>query len=487
MVAATRGVRGIRLVVSASSAFTLGVVALAVGLVLGWQLYLLGLAIFVPTAVWVYRRPQRGLLVLAALLPFQGLLIITGTPDWVKAWKEAWVVLLLVLTLVCPPEARGSPDRRLPPWVPALGGLFALALVSAFFVDPVTAYTGMRISFVNVLVALVAWRCPLSRKEIDRLVTIFMVVAAITSVVGIWQQVVGHAYLANLGYPYNDTIFFTEGFRLRSFSTFNQPFPFAFYLMLTVLLATPFALSEPNRLRSRLYFLSLPLLASGLLFSYVRGAYLGLGIGLLYLAFHRYKLLVYGIPLAIVALLFLPTGTSFSSALFHTNTLGARTTGWEQRWQVLRDDPLGSGIGTTGAAAEKAAKLQRQGQGQSQQTYQPDNSYLKVGFELGLPGLWLFVAMLVSMFLYARATERRTTGLESHFAAAVSGQLLAIMAGSTVATYFEMVPMDGLFWLMMGVVATLAPLTKPGPAVHVGANPQVASAPSTLVSPATAR
>jgi hypothetical protein len=37
-----------------------------------------------------------------------------------------------------------------------------------------------------------------------------------------------------------------------------------------------------------------------------------------------------------------------------------------------------------------------------------------------------------------------------------TAQLLAIFAAATVSTYFEMVPMQGLFWLMVGVVASVA-------------------------------
>ena len=111
-----------------------------------------------------------------------------------------------------------------------------------------------------VLLALVVWRCPLDAKERDRLITIFVAVAFITALFGLYQQRVGHVVLNSWGYPYNEVIRFTSGFRLRSFSTFNQPFPFAFYLMLTVLLALPQAIADPHRLRNRLFLLSTPVL-----------------------------------------------------------------------------------------------------------------------------------------------------------------------------------------------------------------------------------
>ena len=121
---------------------------------------------------------------------------------------------------------------------------------------------------------------------------------------------------ATSGYLYDDQIRFTVGLTLRSFSTFDLPFSFGFYLMLAVLIGLPMALAEPKRLRSKLFFLALPLIAVALLYSFVRGAMLGLAVGLLYLAFHRYKLLVFGIPLVLVAALFIPSGATLTNAVF---------------------------------------------------------------------------------------------------------------------------------------------------------------------------
>jgi hypothetical protein len=209
--------------ISTPSFFAVGVVVLGLLLLRGFGGIVLFLAIFVPCALAVHRRPQVGLLVLSALLPFDGLLIIANLPGFANGWKEAFLGALFVLTFMCPPEARAPEHRQRPGWLPAVYGLMAIGFVSALVVGGVTALTGLRISFFNILAVAVLWRCPLNRRERDRFVTIFIVVAFITSLVGLWQQTVGHAQLASMGYQYNETIRFTSGFRLRSFSTFNQP------------------------------------------------------------------------------------------------------------------------------------------------------------------------------------------------------------------------------------------------------------------------
>jgi len=446
----------------------LGIVTIA--LAAGWAPWVALVAIGVPVAVACYRRPQRGVLIFAALLPFDGLRPVLGLPSFVDGWKQATVLTLLGLTFVCPVAARAGIRRRLPPWWPAFAGLLAVGLVSAARGWGTNAALGLRITFFEALIALVIWRCPLNRRERDAFVTIFVVMAFVTSLVGLWQQVVGHEALRNLGYEYDEAIRFTSGFRLRSFGTFNQPFPFALYLMLAVLLAVPFALAEPRRLRSRLFVLGLPVITAALVLTFVRAAYLGLAVGLLYLAFHRYKLLVYGIPLALVAFAFLPTGTTFTEAVFQRQSLQERTTGWSDRLDQLVEHPLGIGIGETGAAAEKAAELENLDPGLQ---YQPDNAYLKVAFELGIPGLWFFLLMLGSMFLFSRAVERRVADPDRHFAAGATAQLLGLLVAGLVATIFEMIPVIQLFWITAGIVATLAPrpvdgTPVPGPATPAG-------------------
>jgi putative inorganic carbon (HCO3(-)) transporter len=442
--------------------FAAGVVVLLIAVLLGYGLQLAVLAIAVPVVMAVAVRPQRGILIFCALLPYDGV-IRQFAPAWTSPWKQALTLGLLLLTFVCPAEARAQQRRKFPGWVKVFVALLALGLISATRVDTQTALIGLRLSYFSALIALTIWRCPLDRRERDLFVSIFVLMGGLTAGYGIWQQLVGHEYLRSMGYAYNDTIRFTAGFTLRSFSTFNLPFPFGFYLMLAILIALPMAMAEPRRLRSKVFFALLPLMLLGMFFSFVRGAMLGLAIGLLYLAFHRYKVLVYGIPLVLVAALFIPSGAALTTAVFNSQSLGERTTSWTDRIDHFAENPFGTGIGTTGAAAEKAAKEKSI---DPNSTYVPDNSWLKEMFELGVIGLWLLVVMIVAMFLMIRRTEKRVSGIDQDFVGGCAAQLLAIMTSALVATYFELVPMDQLFWITVGIVAAMAPDLKPDAAVH---------------------
>lgn len=442
--------------------FAVGIVVLVAALLLGYGVQLALLAIAIPVVIAVALRPQRGILIFCAALPFDGI-IKEFAPGFTNPWKQVLTLGLLLLTFVCPAEARAQVRRRFPAWVKVFVALVALGVLSAARVDSTTAVVGLRLAYFSALIGLTIWRCPLDRRDRDTFISIFVLMAGVTSAIGLWQQIVGHEYLHEMGYAYNDTIRFTEGFTLRSFSTFNLPFPFAFYLMIAILAALPMALAEPRRLRSKVFFVLLPVMLLAMFFTFVRGAMLGLAVGLLYLAFHRYKLLVYGIPILLVAALFIPSGAALTTAVFSSSSLGDRTSSWGDRLDYFAENPFGTGIGTTGAAAEKAAKLNYV---DPNATYVPDNSWLKEMFELGIIGLWLLVVMYVAMFLMIRRTEKRVTGIDQDFVAGATAQMLGIMTAALVATYFELVPMDQLFWVTVAIVATMAPDLVPEAAVY---------------------
>ena len=125
-------------VLSTPAPFVLGVVALIAALVLGWGWWVLALAILIPAGMAVYQRPQRGILILTVLLPFDGMLKALG-PGFLNPWKQVLILALLILTFLCPPEARAQEKRKMPSWIWPFAVLLAMGLLSAVFVDSNTA------------------------------------------------------------------------------------------------------------------------------------------------------------------------------------------------------------------------------------------------------------------------------------------------------------------------------------------------------------
>jgi hypothetical protein len=395
-----------------------------------------------PIGLAIAQRPQRGVLLLVATVPYWGLDAVVPIP---KGWKEALALYTLAWTLF---SVVGKPRQRypLPKVVQPFLAYLAVAALSAAVVRGTQAEVGLKIGFFWALMAVLVWFCPLDAKERDGVVTIMMVNGVITALVGLAQQAIGASRLVSLGYEYNKTIRFTGHF-LRSFSTFRLPFDFGFYLAMVIVIGASVSLREPRRPRSILFFLSLPVMSAGLLFSFVRGAYLVVAVGILYLALIRFRWLFLGVPIVLVLLLMIP-------GQYATPTLGAssfneRSQSWTDNLTVIFD-PTGHGIGTTGSAGEKVEQIRKLVGG----AYQPDNQYFKTNFELGVVGLFVFVFLLLASLFTARSAATRLYGRDQALAEGLSAHILGVIIACFVATYFEIFPMDFFFWLLLGIVVT---------------------------------
>jgi putative inorganic carbon (HCO3(-)) transporter len=405
------------------------------------QLVLLAL-LAAPVGLAIAQRPQRGVLLLVASVPYWGLDAILPIPS---GWKEALALYTLIWTILSV-VSKPRPRFPLPKVVQPFLAYFAVACLSAAVVRGAQAELGLKIGFFWALMAAMVWLRPLNDRERDQVVTIMMVNAVITALVGLAQQVVGAGRLVSLGYSYNTTVRFTGHF-LRSFSTFRLPFDFGFYLALVIVIGTSVSLREPRRTRSILFFATLPIVTAGLLFTFVRGAYLVVAIGILYLAITRYRWLFLGVPVALLLLLLIPG--QYATPALGSSSFNQRSQSWTQNISTIFD-PTGHGIGTTGSAGAKADKALKIVGG----AYQPDNQYFKTIYELGVLGVFFFIFLLVAAFLTTRSAATRLHGRDQALAEGLSAHILGVMAACFVATYFEIFPMDFFFWLLLGIVVT---------------------------------
>jgi hypothetical protein len=410
----------------------------------------IALAACLLVALWIVARPQRGLLLLAAALPFDGLLVLADHPRGVAGWKEALLAVTVGAALV---RSVAGPPRRavtvVPAFVVPLAALLALALVSAALVPATQAAVGLKIGFLFVLVGVAAWLAPLDGRDRDRLVTILVATGVVAAAYGLWQQVAGIDRLERLGYRFDVNLRTTHGV-LRSIGPFEQPFPFAFFLTMVLLVAGAAALAEPARRRSRAFAAGLVLVVPALAFTFVRGAWLALAAGIAYLGVTRYRSLFVVVPVVVVAMLVLP-GSLLGPAA-SASSLGTRQEGWTGHLGQVVDHPLGAGLATTGAAAEKVLEIS----GRDATVFEPDNQYVKTLLELGVLGLWLFGLVLLGVLTELRRAERVLAGRDAALAAGTTAHVVAACVAMLVATYLEIFPMDAYTWLLVGVVVTCA-------------------------------
>ncbi len=417
-----------------------------------WGVIGIAAVLLLHVGAFVIDRPQRGLLILAALVPFDGVLLIVPGAEAVAAWKEVALLAVLAATLLAPRSALRREAPLSYAWVPAAIAMIVISLVSAAIVGGTVGLWGMKIAWFYALVPLILWRCPFTRTDRDHLVTILMAAGLLTALYGLAQQVVGADRLNAWGYEYNTVIRFSGGL-LRSFSSFTQPFSFGLFLTLVLLVCLPVAMSDRHRSRNIAFLVLVPVLLAGIAASVVRGAFLGLAVGLLVLIAWRFRGLLHVLAPAPLALFLVPPG--LLAAFFSASSLGQRTSGWSEILDLVLAAPLGNGVGVTGAAAEKALQLGAKpsdvimvdGQG-----YLPDNQYVKTALELGPVGLWLLLLIGAAAVATAVRAARVSTGDDRGLAEGIAAALLGAAAASLVSTYLEIFPLDFYFWLLLGVL-----------------------------------
>jgi hypothetical protein len=445
----------------------LAAVAIGAAIITGRLTVLVLGAVALTAAVWIALRPQRGLLLLVTLVPFDGVRLPLGIEGSLASWKEALAIYTAGVALLSSQHVR---RRAKPDWFWWLAGFVALALVWAAIHQSKAAIWGLKLDFVYLTLTYAAWRCPFDRRDRDRFISILMTIGVLTALYGIAQEIIGHQRLNELGYAYNSVLRFNGGY-LRAISTFALPFSFGFFLMMVIVICLPVALADLSRRRNVWFVVACPVLAVGLVTSIVRAAMLGLLVGLLYIGLRRFRsVLAVLLPLGLVALFFIP-GSGASSAL-SSDSSKARSTNWTENLDAFLAHPLGIGVGETGAA-----KARSYGQTIEDQAavlgidltqadtdvytdslagpgvYQPDNYYIKTLVELGVIGLWLLLRVLYGALREARRLERVPDPADRAFGIGMTAFLAAAMFSMLFSTYLELFPMDVYFWLFLGITA----------------------------------
>ena len=421
----------------------------------------LGALVLWHLAVALYRRPQRGLLLIAALLPFDGVLLLLPFGESLQAWKEGVLGLTFLAALIAPASARGGRQTTMPVWVPAAIAFVALGVLSAALTPGSIALWGLKVSYFYAVVPAILWMTPFNARDRDRLVSILMATGVITALVGLAQQALGAARLNELGFEYNTAIRFS-GSLLRSFSTFTQPFSFGLFVSMVLLVCLPVAMADWRRVRNAAFLLTTPLLVAGMASSVVRGAALALFVGLVALTIWRFHGLLHTFAIPLIALLFVPS--KMLTDYFSSSSLNERASGWQTIFDNLLGAPLGNGIGTTGSAAEKSLMLGADVNdlvtySGTTELYLPDNQYVKTVIELGPIGLWLLLLLGAAVIAAAVSAARRTTGDDQALAMGIAASVFGAAAASLVATYLEIFPLDFYFWLLVGVLLSLGTST----------------------------
>jgi hypothetical protein len=175
-----------------------------------------------------------------------------AVPHWAVAGTIAVFCLVPFLKVFVSPSIGGLKDllclaaitsgavliifrkRRLDARVAGLVALFmALYIVNASHGHGGAWAQGLRLTGEPTLLLIVGMVLPDPRRTLRFALGAFVVVGALVAFYGLLQQVVGAAYLVNLGYSYTAQVREISG-HLRSFGTLDDPFAYAALLYFSV-------------------------------------------------------------------------------------------------------------------------------------------------------------------------------------------------------------------------------------------------------------
>ena len=459
---------------------------------------LLGLGVVIAAA----RRPDRSLLILIVLLPFQSFILAKlwamGMPGslvrHLSAWKEGLaigIVLAGFRHFLATGRRADTVDRL------ALGfvALAAVYLVAGSAIVP-SAPSSMSVRLLAfrqdagfVLVLLGARHAPLPPDFLPRAGRAAIAVATVVGAVCIFETLDAsgwnHFVVSTIKYTryevgilhakipnYDDIRIYGTiggGQIVRAGSVFVSALTCGFYLVLGFALALERTVRERT---SPAILVALPVIGAGLLLTQTRSAILA-GVIVAILAFvpaagrRRSWRTQLGLLMAILAIVAIPavisTGLTkrLSGALNHTDSSSlAHVSAFWDGLHAMQRQPLGYGLGTSAGTGQRF-------QTAGSSVVVPENDYLQVGIELGVIGTLVFVALTVAVVVHLRRAARSYP----------SGPLVATMAaaaGLMVAAWFLQTWIDfSVSWTMWGMAgASLG-----------AARAQLAGAPASLAGP----
>ena len=304
------------------------------------------------------------------------------------------------------------------------------------------------------------------RRTLDWACASMVATGCFVALSGIAQQVAGQGALTDLGFEYGAHVR-TIGGTLRSFGTLDEPFSYAFVLMLA--LATVVFWMPPGRWA----VIAGLVIGVGLTVSFVRGALI-VSVALVALWLFRKRQAVVGLAVLTVAVLlaltFLLVDPSASETRsFQTGagtylTLNGRTDAWGTVINDRADLPFGRGVGAVGTAASRSgAGIIAVGDEQQEDASSVDSGYLAAVADVGLVGLGILLAILGRLvMLGVRGTRRpgETSWL-------VLAYLSVVTFDAATRSSFTAFPSAFIAFLLVGIgIAVLADEKRAVPALR---------------------
>ena len=435
---------------------------------------LVGMGVVALAARW----PDRSLVLLVALLPFQGFILAKlwawGLPTPVVrhlgAWKEALalgVILAGIRGYLAGGRRADALDRLALGFVAivAVYLLFQSLIVPGAPAPLSTRLLGFRQDAGFVLLLLGARHAPLPAGFLDRVGRVALAVAIVVAGVAVFEALDSagwnHFVVNTIQYtryqigvlhgsppnPFDIRIYGTVGGVriIRTGSVFVSALACGFYLVLGFALALE---RSARGLGGRWIVPALVLIGAGILLTQTRSAILGALI-VAWIGFRpaagrrRHWRTQLAILVAALAILAVPAALSTGLARRFTAPTSngdnsAHVSGFWNGVHTIEHHPLGTGLGTSAGVGQQFPTT-------GSEVVIPENNYLQVGIELGVVPMIAFIALTLTLLRRLSAAARRSSQ-------PVLTAAWAAFAGLIVTAWFLQVWIDfAVAWTVWGV------------------------------------
>ena len=399
------------------------------------------------------RWTGRGLILLVGLIPLHAIIVISlghfvGHQDIWASWKEVLLILLTASTTWLVIIDSDSRQRLRRPAVYAIGAFAVVALAATLTnlgVHPGSIGTtnlvlGAR-DDLEFLVAAVIAIVVADTLLVKRLVYVLLGSTAIVVTFGLLQlTVLPHNFLSHLGYvagpgqtaPF-ETVLVGNVTHYRFGSTLGGPNQLGTFLIL------PLALTVAMGFRRYRWWLASAAMLPVLFGTYSRGAWIGAIIAIAIVKIVSLQGRIRLVAMAAVAVLIvivgglaaMPSSNNLVARYFHHGSLTAASSSDSQHVSSLTNGLsndvhawYGRGLGTAGPATFHGATI-----------HIIENNYLQIGYETGLLGMALFIAIVGLFVLGLHQGNDRPIGLAASAAIiGVSITALVLPAWTDTAT-----------------------------------------------------
>lgn len=460
-------------------------VLIASGIALGLIKEFVFLAAAVAGMILVWRLPQLAAIFLVAFTPVNRFVIFVGFKfvsnvtllNGVQLWKDAIVAVLLVRVI------HEALVRREPPrlYMLDLFVVMFLMLNLAYVVYPgsvednslVGRLLGFRLDAYFLFAYFIGRGLTLGRHHVRWIMISIIPGSIIVALVAGWQWVfpgMANSIWNSLGYQaFVDAVNGSSEIAVRtrdlaglsiprSSSLLMSDLALAFYQLMLIPIAAGLVLvvqrktSVPVQLAALGFLL---LMLAALAFSGTRSAILAVPLVLMPLIVFTKswgKGLAAGvaaIPLVIVALLVLGQGSTgdWFESLFSTEegSASAHTDALERGVRVIKDEPLGQGLGTSHTVGYQLGV---------RESFATESWYLQLGTETGMLGIFLYSLVILGATVapLLASMKVRDPWLKALALGAGGGAMGFLLVG-LVLHVWEAPVIAAVFWLFVGIAA----------------------------------